>query len=47
MSGTLTFLIGSRRLAGRYDAQTLAARLLESVEGGEGAEAPVSGGPRP
>jgi Na+/H+ antiporter NhaA len=50
VSGTPTFFIGSRRHEGRYDAETLAARLLASAapgEGGEGREAPLSAGPRP
>jgi Na+/H+ antiporter NhaA len=49
VTGTPTFFIGSRRHAGRYDAETLAARLLASAgqaEGGEGAEAALSDGPR-
>jgi protein-disulfide isomerase len=50
VSGTPTFFIGSRRHEGRYDAETLAARLLASAapgDGGEGREAPLSAGPRP
>jgi protein-disulfide isomerase len=50
VSGTPTFFIGDRRHEGRYDAETLAARLVASAapgEGGEGREAPLSAGPRP
>jgi Na+:H+ antiporter, NhaA family len=50
VTGTPTFFVGARRHSGRYDAETLAVRLLASAgqaEGGEGAQAALSDGPRP